>query len=495
MGSGKIKTGFRPSLEDMINLIVKNKITIQNLPKGYHQAIKDALTLSNPKFFILQRMHKYVGNISDRFEYFKELENGDLVVPRGCLSRVKKFISTKVGKSYNIENKTIEINIDLLKKKIELRDYQTKLIDELMVTTIDRNEGIISMTTGTGKTIVALETIRRLGLTATIIVPKTDILNQFYNEAKDKFGYQIGRIGGGHRTIKPITVVTFQSLQHDKKLLKDLAAQTSILFVDECQDVPAARRAQVVSKFRPKYLLGLSGTPARTDGRTKAIFFYMGKVIARYKKELLKPKVEVVYTQINTPTHKKVIVTDKRGREKEIKKRLEYHEVIEKMIDNKSRNNLVAGLTVGEVSQGRRVLVLTKRVAHYQKFKKRLTFDGVHFIDSKDKGREALLFALKEFGGFKVIFGTTSLLSVGTDIPALDTLIIACDLKSSVLTTQSVGRILRIFKDKKDPRIIDLCDNRNPMLYRQYKAREALYIAKGWHVKTPWEDFNKPESK
>lgn len=473
----------------MINLTIGRRIKISGMPEPLKKVLRKNLTLVNPTYYIMERMGRWLGDTKSHYKYFKD-KGDDLLVPRGILKGLGEFI-TQNKLVYGRKFATVRQDAKILHFSGVLRDYQQDLVDKLEKTLKTQKEGIISMTTGAGKTIVGLEVIRRLGLTATIIVPKVDIFNQFKETCEKQFGYEPGQIGAGKKIIKDITIATYQSLAKNKDLLKKLANQTSILLVDECQDVPAHGRARIIESFKADYVIGLSATPKRTDGRGKAVFFYMGQIFAKYKGQLMKPSVEVIYTGIVTPTHKIKKLKTKDGKIKEIKQRLEYHEVIDSIIESKSRNRLLAGLVIGEVSQGRKVLVLTKRVKHYENVRPMVDFlENVHFISSKDPHRNALLSVLKEFGEFKAVFGTTALLSVGTDIPALDTLIIACDIKSSVLATQSVGRVLRLFKGKKDAHIIDLCDNKNFTLYRQYKEREKLYIRKGWCVKTPFETFN-----
>lgn len=475
----------------MINLLVGRRLTITGLTPKMKRKIKKSLTLVNPTFHILKRMGKYTGDTPRKFKYYKE--KGDkLIMPRGTVAKVIKYV-LKCGKAYQIKRKTISLKTDVLIKNFEMRNYQIKLIGTMFDEALNArmNEGVISMTTGAGKTLVALEIARCLKLTTTILVPSNFILQQFKNECIEKFGFEPGIIGGGKNSIVDITIATFQSLQSNKLACRELAERTSILIVDECQGVPAEGRANIVQQFRPEYLFGLSGTPDRTDGRAKAIFFYMGPIIAQYEGEFLKPTVEVIFTKIKLATHVRVR-RQINGQEHIVKKRLAYHEVIDRMIEDKNRNVLVSGLAMGEMMTGRKVLVLTKRVAHYKSMEAKFAnFPGVHFIDSKDPGRNDLLAGFKSgLVDFNGIFGTTSLLAVGTDIPALDTLIIACDIKSSILTTQSVGRILRLFEGKQQPKIIDLCDNNHPSLYNQYKERERTYVKKGWKVTTPWKTFN-----
>ena len=109
----------------------------------------------------------------------------------------------------------------------------------------------------------------------------------------------------------------------------------------------------------------------------------------------------------------------------------------------------------------------------------------IHTISSNtpQKERDILLTKLRNNEeDFDIILGTFSMLSTGVDIPSLDTLVIAGDLKSSVLTEQSSGRILRMFSGKKNPKVVDLDDNLNPMLHRQALERKRFYKENNWEI-------------
>ena len=107
----------------------------------------------------------------------------------------------------------------------------------------------------------------------------------------------------------------------------------------------------------------------------------------------------------------------------------------------------------------------------------------MHAISSGTGQRERiqLLSDLREGkSDFDVLLGTYSMLATGTDIPSLDTLVFAGDLKSDVLAQQAVGRILRLFKDKQSPKIIDVADFGNGIFLHQFKERRRFYKSQGW---------------
>ena len=65
----------------------------------------------------------------------------------------------------------------------------------------------------------------------------------------------------------------------------------------------------------------------------------------------------------------------------------------------------------------------------------------------------------------------------GLDIPKLDTLILATPMSDII---QSVGRILRVHDEKKEPIVVDIIDDRVKMCKKLYFLRNKTYLSKGW---------------
>jgi len=395
------------------------------------------------------------------WKYYIE-KDGILEVPRGMRGRLVAFFD-KVGAEveYSSELRGTALYPVIPDNNLALRDYQKPLVEKML----KYQEGILWAGTGTGKTIMALEVIYRLGLRATILVNKTALAYQFQSELKKYYDYDAGMVGNGKKDIKGITIATVQTLQRDPDLLEKLAARTAVLVMDECQSAVTNKTMGVLRSFAPKHLYGLSATPFRDDGKTLAIGFFFGAIIAKYKSEEMKPVIQVIKTGAKIPVD-------------------DYHVMIENMVNHEDRNELIKLLVMGEILDGRKVLVLTKRVQHYKNIQENFfDSDEIFFIDSADKDRNLLLSRLKSGEQpFQVIFGTTSLLSVGIDIPSLDTLILVCDMKGTVITTQSIGRIQRLFKGKENPKVIDLWDDKNPILTRQFWARWRIYSNSGFEI-------------
>lgn len=451
----------------MINLTLSHNLLIENCPLPILEIAKNVLTIPNPSFHKISRI---VGNafVAPRdFKYYRNLpKKADcLQVPRGFISRFKGYLD-KNSIEYQLTRQCVSVVANPQPwKPIELRDYQVPLVEGL----VGETEGVLAASTGSGKTVIALEAIRRIGLKATIVCPTTVIQKQFVEEMWKWWGYVPGIINADSKTLGDITVAMWQSLSADEELVKKLAEETGVLIVDECQGIISPERSSILRQFKPERLYGLSGSARRSkdDGRTDAIFFYLGPIIASYETPMVKPVVEVIRTNV------------------EIQASYNYHEMIDSLVDNENRNKLIIGLAVMEALSGHKVLILTKRRSHCQKLMEKLIDYSAFYADSDDPERNEVLMKMRagEYE-FSILVGTFSLLSAGLDIPVLDTLIIAADLKSDVSVQQSSGRILRLFEGKESAKIYDLFDNLNPILKRQFYERKKFYESVGWEVKT-----------
>lgn len=448
-------------------ITIAGKIIIENPSEKLKASIKQTLRLKNPDYHKMikrQPQMRFNPNFKEYIEYYEE--NGSTIsIPVGCYSRLRGFLEQR--------NPALEIQDTRTSKpvkftdKIQLRDYQQGVPELLQ----RASNGIARLDTGFGKTIIALRLASLLGQRTLIIVPKLDLLTQFEYEIKRYFGFKCGRIQGKHLDIKDITVATVQTLRNRINSNDVTPDSFGTVLVDEAHLFVPRKSRRVVEFFTAKYKYGFTATARRTDGQGEAIKFLFGKVVVDRTIPSAIPKVKVVQYRGHIPMLG------------------EYHEMIKYQTEMSERNEFIAKLVEEQVAEGRRVLVLTKRVKHYESIMEtyagRRGDGGVLALDSKTKKMERDKNMLELRSGdrdFSVIFGTYSLLSTGIDIPSLDCLILAGDLKSDVLLEQSGGRIRRIFREKQDPLIIDIQDIGNPILKHQARARKGAYFLLGWET-------------
>lgn len=455
----------------MIHIKTSNICTVTGCPDKVLSVCKRTLSIPNPAFMKIARITGSMFAAQREFKYYSLSKQDKTAIqfPRGFAERFIDYLD-KVGEEYSVDTDFCDASTAYFRcwDPVKLRDYQIPLVEKA----VQSPQGVIYGGTGVGKTVMACEIVRQKGLRSTIVCPTTIIAKQFINEFKKWFGYDCGYCGEGQKTIKEVTVAMWQTLSSDPELVVQLADKTGLMIIDECQGITSKERGNILKKFRPKVLLGLSGTPRRSkdDGKTAAIFFLLGPVIAEHKMTQVVPSVEVINTRENIPVN------------------INYAIMIDNMIANYSRNTCIIGLAVGEAGSGHKVLILCKRRAHCALIMERLEGLNAYYADSDDPDRNEVLMAMRNGErDFSILVGTVNILATGTDIPSLDVMIMAGDVKSDVLLEQGSGRILRAFEGKETAKIYDLIDIPNPILKKQGYERIKFYKNQGWQLHLPWE--------
>lgn len=448
----------------MPELIVADKIYLIGWPDHARVALAKALTLPNPLYHLLMRKgnRRALYAVPKDFVYYEK--QGDMmIVPRGCLEPIRTY-ALDHGIEYKEEVRLSRLSLDKSFKsnhKFKWRDYQEGVIEKV----VPHDLGVLKLDTGWGKSLLSLKIIEYKQLTTLIIVPRSSILNQFVEEARNFFGYQLGIIKGDTWEIKDITVASISTLQ--KRDLKDIKDMFAMVIVDEIQNYITPARLKVIQAFNPSVLYGMSATPDREDGQGKAIRFIFGPQLVDEQVLRAKPKVYCV------PTNSGIALD-------------EYTDMVSEQVKDSRRNALVANIINNEIATKRRILVLTKRIEHYKAILELINPKAIVFPISseiKESERMSLLHNLREgHQKFDVLLGTFSLLGTGLNVPTLDTLVIAGDLKSKILSHQSAGRVQRLFEGKQEAKIIDIYDNLNKVFYRQHLGRKHFYASQGWEI-------------
>jgi superfamily II DNA or RNA helicase len=163
------------------------------------------------------------------------------------------------------------------------RPYQR---EALVAWQAEGSRGVVVLPTGSGKTLLGAMAIAETGLKALAIVPTIDLLAQWRRalaQALTLAEDQIGVIGGGERTIHPISVITYDSAVLYPRLLN----QFGLLIFDECHHLPAPTYRQIAEGAFTPVRLGLSATPERADQEHTALERLIGPEVYRREPEQL----------------------------------------------------------------------------------------------------------------------------------------------------------------------------------------------------------------
>jgi len=217
---GSIPDIIHRRIEKVINYEVKNAHFIKQamLAKGIHyDGIK---RLYRRKDFGGETFIGYMHNI---YSILKDFAH----------STGKKIkLSVKDYRDQEVLKNTIKLK-DKLIIPFEMYGFQKQAVDEL----IKHRWGIVEVGTGGGKTVIAAEAIRRLGLRTLFIIDNKDLLMQTKREYETMLGISCGIVGMGYREWKsPVILATIQTLSKYAKTFEDELAQIPVVMFDECLD-------------------------------------------------------------------------------------------------------------------------------------------------------------------------------------------------------------------------------------------------------------------
>ncbi len=350
---------------------------------------------------------------------------------------------------------------------IDLRDYQRAGVDE----GLKRQRGVLKMSTGAGKTETVIATMVEASVFPAIFyVTSCDLLEQAYDRFLKYVSLnggpaEIGRVGGGHCDIRPITIATVQSCQlaltgkytkfddcdasdktkfsdQQKSLIKDLVHQAEFVYVDECQHVAAETIQDVLNaSYRARFRIGGSASPWRDDGLDLMIEAAFGRKYADVSASflihqgfLLRP--HVVFNHFDQKLGPTATFN------------AHYKKYV---VENEPRNIWIANRAKFHVDKGRPTIILVKWVPHAEAL--RDLIPGSEILTASGDSKKSPLKrkeVLKRMRNRELmcIIGT-SLLDEGVDVPAATAGIFAGGGKSSTRELQRVGRFIR--KDPNDP--------------------------------------------
>ncbi len=167
-----------------------------------------------------------------------------------------------------------------------LRDYQQDAVDAFYhAGRATGGNGIIVLPCGSGKTVIGLGVTARIANYTLIVTTNNVSAHQWRHELLDKTHLSaetIGEFTGINKTIRPITITTYQMLTYRKS--KDSAMENLNLFTqqnwgliiyDEVHLLPAPV-FRATTAIQAKRRLGLTATLVREDGKEDDVFALIG---------------------------------------------------------------------------------------------------------------------------------------------------------------------------------------------------------------------------
>jgi len=153
--------------------------------------------------------------------------------------------------------------------KVELWEHQERALKKFL----DLGRLTCIYPPGVGKTEIAIAAMQKIGAPTLIVTPGISLLGQWKERLLKETTlnpWKIGLYYGQKKEIKPITITTYESAL-------DAATRfnPSLLILEECHHIPAEKYRHIAG-IPCQYIIGLSATPYRSDGKSELIYSLAG---------------------------------------------------------------------------------------------------------------------------------------------------------------------------------------------------------------------------
>lgn len=451
----------------------QSKIAIEIDGETYHNPGR----ISENKYY--DDLLKQNSLIYDEWKVYRWVYNQLLKQP----DRVKDELVTFLG-----ENPLLKILDDYLPvqkgKSFELRDYQQEAIDSLRE--MRENGETIALlyhATGVGKTVTACTDAKSVGGRTLFLVNALKLASQ----AKETFSKiwpeaTLGKYTGSSKDKNNhIVFATIQTLS--RNLAEFDADDFDYIIVDECHHAATKMYQKIFSYFKPKFILGLTATPERSDGQDMLELFQN----VAHKMDLKTAVEQGILAPIRCLRVKTDIdLSDVRVHG------IKYDaQDLENKLFVPERNALIVD-TYLKYANGRKTVIFCASVNHATKIAKMLRESGV--VAESVSGQDKVVVRNKildqyEKGNINVLCAC-DLLNEGWDSPRTEVLFMARPTMSKTIYMQQLGRGTRKCEGKEDLLVFDFVDNAN-MFKMPYSIHRLLNIKEY----RPFEYALAPENK
>lgn len=343
-----------------------------------------------------------------------------------------------------------------------------ELVKEEVFETLNRTKSIIlSFHCGFGKTIFSIYIASLLKYKTCVLAHRVNLIDQWYYSIKKVCPQATIQILDTKCKIdKSCDFFIINSLNVCKRT-KDDFKDIGIVIVDEAHTICTENLSKGLFHFIPKYMIGLTATPYRTDGMSVILEHFFGP-------EIIERKLRRPFNVYLLKTAKHGIVPIKSETKVNKMGKLDWNSVLKSQCLNVKRNNMIVEII--KYFRTRNILVLCKLVEQSKYL--------LNKLKEEDEFVDMFVSTQKKFNHeSRILISTFSKTGVGFDHPKLDMLIIASDVEEGI--EQYVGRIFR--RQDVTPIIIDILDDFRP-LYNHYLSRRKLYIETGAEI-TDYENI------
>ena len=350
-----------------------------------------------------------------------------------------------------------------------LRDYQSYICSRVS-DAFDKHRSImVQMPTGTGKTMVLAELVKRLmmkdeGIRILIVAHRRELIEQIKATVK-----RMGLNADNQLSVINNQTIIVESIQTISRRIATIEFAPSLVVIDEAHHALAKTYKMMWDAWPDAKFLGLTATPCRLNGKGFTDLFdilVQSWDIPTFIKAKWLSTYDFVSIKADSRTQQLISSLKKRGADGDYQVK-EMDAVLNKRPSIERLYNCVI-----EYAHNRKGFVYAINIDHARSIAEYYQSQGVHAvaIDSHTpvKERERIISSFRS-GGLQVLVNV-DIFSEGFDCPDVEFIQLARPTLSLAKYLQMVGRGLRPSKGKKNCMIID-----NVGLYRVFGLPSQIW--------------------
>ena len=316
---------------------------------------------------------------------------------------------------------------------IQLRNYQQECIE--LIDKLEPGSYLIQMATGCGKT-ATFTNIKRKGRVL-VLAHREELVTQPIKYYNCPVGIEMAN---NKSNGEEVVIASIMSLTH--RLNKFKPDDFDLIIIDEAHHAAAKSYKKILEYFRPRLILGFTATPNRGD-KVRLDDVFQKIIFQKDLKWAIKNKylTDIYCMRVN-------IGYDISG----VAKRMGDFapSELEEALDTDVLNKAIAE-AYNKYAKGQ-TLIFATSVKHCEDIAKEIP--GAVAVTAETKNREELI---KKFTNREIpVLVNCMIFTEGTDMPLVETVMIARPTQNSSLYTQMVGRGLRLYPGKEKLVLIDL---------------------------------------
>jgi len=410
-----------------------------------------------------------------------------IALPRGVLDALQDM-AVETGISLQVDDQ----RYDGVPIQTKFTGTLTKSQNKAARALLAEDTGVLSATTGFGKTVLAASLIAKRRVNTLILVHRRQLLDQWLARLEtflDTSNMAIGHLGSGKRKLSgQIDVALMQSLVKHSEV-DDCVADYGQLIVDECHHISAVSFELVARRSKAKHVLGLTATPYRKDGHHPVIFMQCGPIRYRVDAKSEAAKRSFSHSYFSHQTEFRLQMGDETP---------PIQSIYNMLAQNQARNDLIFNDVLKALDAGRSPVLLTERREHVAYFAERFQGFAKNIIvlqgGMSARQRAAAYASLEGVPDDqeRLLISTGRYLGEGFDDARLDTLFLTMPVSWKGTLAQYAGRLHREHHDKREVVVVDYADLNVPVLARMQQKRTSGCKNLGYSIapSLPWEKAN-----